>query len=82
MTLDESLRAHTIDAATAIGMEDRIGSLQPGKLADVTIVDGDLEVAAPEHISSRSMWRTLLDGEIVWSTSSPSPVPTGVGVRG
>ena len=28
-------------AAEAIGMEDRIGVLQPGKLADIVIVDGD-----------------------------------------
>ena len=33
-------------------MEGRIGSLQPGKLADVTIVDGDLQATAPERIGS------------------------------
>ena len=66
MTLDEALRAHTIDAAAAIGMEDRIGSLQPGKLADVTIVDGDLEAAAAEQIASLGIWMTILDGDVVW----------------
>jgi predicted amidohydrolase YtcJ len=72
MTLDESLRAHTLDAAVAIGMEDRIGSLRPGKLADVAIVDGDLKATAPERIGALSMWLTLLDGEIAWRKSSPS----------
>jgi predicted amidohydrolase YtcJ len=75
LTLDEALRAHTIDAAAAIGMEDRIGSLHPGKLADVSIVDGDLEATAPEDIAGLSMWLTLLDGEIAWRTDSPSPMP-------
>jgi hypothetical protein len=78
LTLDEALRAHTLDAATAIGMEDRIGSLQPGKLADVTIVDGQLEATAPERIGDLSIWLTLLDGEIAWRNSAPSfvePVP-------
>lgn len=67
MTLDEALRAHTIDAAVAIGMEDRIGSLQPGKLADVTIVDGDLHATSPEHIGSLGTWMTILDGQVAWS---------------
>jgi predicted amidohydrolase YtcJ len=67
MTLDEALRAHTIDAAVAIGMEDRIGSLQPGKLADITIVDADLEATPPEHIATLGTWMTILDGEVAWS---------------
>ncbi len=67
MTLDEALRAHTIDAAVAIGMEDRIGSLQPGKLADVTIIDGDLHSTPPERMASLGTWLTILDGEVAWS---------------
>jgi predicted amidohydrolase YtcJ len=67
MTLDEALRAHTIDAAVAIGMEERIGSLQPGKLADVTIIDGDLHATSPDSIGSLATWMTILDGNIAWS---------------
>jgi predicted amidohydrolase YtcJ len=67
MTLDEALRAHTIDAAVAIGMEDRIGSLQPGKLADVAIIDGDLHSTPPERMASLGTWMTILDGEVAWS---------------
>ena len=70
ISLDEALFAHTIDAATAIGMEDRIGSLQPGKLADIAIVDGILENTEPERIGALEMWMTLLDGEIVWTTNT------------
>ena len=69
MTLDEALRAHTLDAATAIGMEDRIGSIRAGKLADITIVDGNLEAASPERIATLPMWLTMVDGTIAWSES-------------
>ena len=33
------LRMATIDGAKVLGMEDRIGSLEPGKLADLTVIN-------------------------------------------
>ncbi len=45
---DEALRAITLHAARILGLEDELGSLEPGKLADVVVTDGDLlEIAAP-----------------------------------
>ena len=35
------LRAATLDAATLLRMNDRIGSLEPGKLADIVAVEGN-----------------------------------------
>ena len=37
----EVLRAATINSATLLGWGDRIGSIEPGKLADIIAVDGD-----------------------------------------
>ena len=41
MTPMESIKAGTINAAHVMRMEDQIGSLEAGKLADVVVVDGD-----------------------------------------
>jgi len=39
---DAALRALTIDAATIAGADDRIGSIEKGKMANLIVTDGDL----------------------------------------
>ena len=41
VSVDDAIRAHTLDAARSIHAEDRLGSLDVGKLADVTVLDQD-----------------------------------------
>jgi imidazolonepropionase-like amidohydrolase len=41
LTLENSLRAITISAAKLLGVDGRLGSLAPGKDADVVVFDGD-----------------------------------------
>ena len=62
MTPHEALRAATIDGARYLGLEGEIGSLEPGKLADMVIVDGD--PLKDLHDSVR-IWRVLKNGEVV-----------------
>ena len=38
---EEALKAGTISAAEMVGLEDKIGSVEVGKLADLIAVDGD-----------------------------------------
>ena len=38
--LDEALKAITINAAEILGVANRVGSLDPGKDADIVILDG------------------------------------------
>ena len=55
MTRDDALRAITLTPAEVFGVADRVGSLQPGKDADVVIWSGDpFEFATqPEHVFIR-----------------------------
>ena len=40
------MRAAAVNPAQAIGIFDRVGSLEPGKRANVVVLNGDLEVKA------------------------------------
>ena len=39
---DQALRAITLDAARVLGLDDQLGSLTVGKVADVVVTDGDI----------------------------------------
>jgi imidazolonepropionase-like amidohydrolase len=57
---NQALRAITLGAAEVLGIEDRMGSLEPGKDADIVIFNGD-----PLHYLTR-VERVLIDGETVF----------------
>jgi predicted amidohydrolase YtcJ len=71
LTIPEALAAHTIDAARALHLEDRIGSIEVGKLADLAVVDGDLLATAPEAIRELKVWMTVVAGTIAYQAHEP-----------
>ena len=62
LTLEEALFAYTIDAAFALRLEDRLGSLEPGKRADIVVIEGDLETTPAADLPATRIWKTFLDG--------------------
>jgi imidazolonepropionase-like amidohydrolase len=41
MTPEQALKTATVDAAELMGIEDRLGRLKPGYLADIAAIDGN-----------------------------------------
>lgn len=66
LTVMEALRAMTIDAAWQIHQEDRIGSLEPGKLADLVVLSDDPH-KHPEAIRDLAVETTLVGGVTIYS---------------
>jgi len=66
--LAEALRTYTIDAAWQDFADDWKGSLEPGKAADLCVLDGDLLGADPHDIPEMPVVLTVMDGRIVHDT--------------
>lgn len=62
VTVDQALRAITIDAARQCGMGDRIGSLEKGKEADITILEDNPYKVSPDAISKIRVSETWVAG--------------------
>ncbi len=62
--LDLALRAITIDAAYSIQMEKRVGSIEVGKDANLTVLDASPYEVAPVAIKDIGVWGTMLEGRL------------------
>ena len=60
LPMDEAWKAITINPARQTGIGDRVGSLEPGKDADVVIWEAD-----PLTTVGAGAWMTVVDGKIV-----------------
>jgi predicted amidohydrolase YtcJ len=66
----EALRMYTLDSARTQFWEKEIGSLEPGKLADLVVLDGDPLTIESSRIGSINVLATLLGGRTVYDPSS------------
>ena len=67
ITREEALRMLTIDAAYAAFEENRKGSLEAGKLADLVVLSQDIMTIDEEQILNTEVIMTILDGKIIYS---------------
>ncbi|HKU25069.1 MAG TPA: amidohydrolase [Candidatus Sulfotelmatobacter sp.] len=70
-----ALRSYTAWASRQMFLEDKIGTLEVGKRADIAVWDRDLYSVSTQQIKDLKCLMTLLDGEVVY-TSQDSPVST------
>ena len=66
VSVEAAIRAQTINAAWAQHEEDELGSLEPGKLADLVILEDDPRAVKPTAIGDISVSETWMDGRLVF----------------
>ncbi len=62
---EQALRAVTIDAAFSLRMEDEVGSIMAGKLANFTVLFEDPLAVSPEKIGDINVWGTVHEGRVL-----------------
>jgi predicted amidohydrolase YtcJ len=67
LTPAEAMRAVTIDAARQYFEEDRKGSLEPGKLADMVILDQNPLKVKPMAIKDIKVLETIKEGKSIYT---------------
>lgn len=73
LTVQEAIHGFTLGAAYASGEERSKGSLAPGKLADLVILDRDILTGPPEALLEVSVEATVVGGRLVYRRDPAFP---------
>lgn len=65
LTLEQAIRAYTIDAAYMLRWEDIIGSLEVGKRADLIVLDRNPFEITADEIAETNVLATMMNGVVV-----------------
>jgi predicted amidohydrolase YtcJ len=66
INLDSAIKMYTLNAACAAREEKQKGSITPGKLADLVILDRDITRINPEEIKDVNVDTAIIGGEVVF----------------
>ena len=69
ISVHDTLRAYTIVAARQVFLEEKVGSIEEGKLADIVVWDRDLYSIPVEELKEVMPVLTLMNGEVVYRAS-------------
>lgn len=66
ISIEEAIKAYTINGAYTMRQEDKVGSLKVGKLADFVVLDRDIFTLPSNQISQTKIVLTIFDGTEVY----------------
>jgi predicted amidohydrolase YtcJ len=69
ITREEAIRLYTINGAKVLFWEDKLGSIEEGKLADLVVLENDILTCPLDEIKETSVLMTMVGGKIVHKAS-------------
>ena len=67
VTVEQMIKAATLNGAYQFKCEDTLGSITVGKKADIVVLDSDITACESEHITDAKVLRTMIEGEWVYT---------------
>jgi len=64
LSLDQALRAVTVDAAWSLRMDHEIGTIAAGKKADFVVLGEDPYAVPLDHVKDIAVWGTVFEGQV------------------
>jgi predicted amidohydrolase YtcJ len=74
LTREQAIRFYTINNASLLFLEDLVGSLEVGKLADLVVLDRDLLTCPEDGIRDTQVLATYLNGRPIFEAKGPESV--------
>ncbi len=71
VSMEEAIRMYTLNGAILTFEEKTKGSLEPGKLADMIVLDSDPLTMDPEDLLSMNVDMTIIGGKVVYERATP-----------
>jgi predicted amidohydrolase YtcJ len=65
VTVEDALRGVTIEAAYSLKLEDEIGTISPGKRANLTILSENPLAVDPAKLRDIPVWGTVMEGRLL-----------------
>jgi len=69
ISLEDAVYAYTMGSAVSLGLEDRIGSLEAGKYADLVHISRDILNEGTESLQDAVVIQTIIGGETIFEKS-------------
>ena len=73
LTVEEALRAYTVYPPRAIGLGDKLGTIEVGKYADLVVLYDDLLTMPPENVGKVRVATTIVGGIVKYNQGVLDP---------
>lgn len=65
LSVEDMIRGYTLNGAAQLGLENELGSIEVGKIADLVVLDRNLFEVLPDQIKSIRPTAVIMEGKLI-----------------